>query len=203
MPYFVDGHRRNCAFVIGDDGNIKTQYAQISESRSGLFHAGSNTKAMWFELKGVRSIVTIGEDVNMIEIGDLAANRGMYLHFHITYETCSSPEEVTLFKQKHLLTLMYAKYGAVVNTTNASGLYSLSLPTGGISMIVSREGGHNKPATCGLEYHLPYQTSIAKSANSAESKQKKQGSERLVRLDKGRHIVDKVNRAIRIYRLAV
>lgn len=169
MPYFVDGHMVNCAFVIGDNGNIKTQYAQISKSCTGLFRAGSSTKAMWFELKGVHSIVTIGDDVNMIEIGDLAANQGMYLHFHITYETCSSPEEVTLFKQKHLLMLMYAKYGAVVNAADASSLSNPSVPAGGLSMIVSREGGHNKPAPGGLEYYLPYQTSIAKSAGSAES----------------------------------
>jgi predicted amidohydrolase len=169
MPYFVDGYRRNCAFVLDDDGSIKTCYAQISETRAGLFRAGSSTKAMWFELKGVRSIVTIGDDANMVEIGDLAANRGMYLHFHITYEACSSAEEVTLFKQKHLLMLMYAKYGAVVNAANASGLSNPGSPAGGMSMIVSREGGHNKSAPSGLEYYLPYQTSIAKSAGSAET----------------------------------
>jgi predicted amidohydrolase len=143
--------------------------AQISESRTGLFRAGSSTKSIWFELKGVRSIVTIGEDVNMIEIGDLAANRGMSLHFHITYETCSSPEEITLFKQKNLLMLMYAEYGAVVNAADTSGLSNPSAPAGGLSMIVSREGGHNKPAPHGLEYYLPYQTSIVKSAGSGEA----------------------------------
>ncbi len=169
MPYFVDGYRRNCAFVIGDDGSIETRYAQISESRADLFRAGSSTKAMWFELKGVRSIVTIGDDVNMVEIGDLAANRGMYLHFHITYEACSSAKEITLFKQKHLLMLMYAKYGAVVNAADASNLSNPSSPAGGTSMIVSREGGHNKSAPGVLEYYLPYQTSIAGSAGSTET----------------------------------
>jgi predicted amidohydrolase len=169
MPYFVDGHRRNCAFVIGDDGNIKTRYAQISTGRAGLFRAGSSTKAMWFDLKGVQSIVTVGEDANFVEIGDFAANRGMYLHFHITYEACSSAEEATLFKQRHLLMLMYAKYGAVVNAAEASVLSNPSLSVGGMSMIVSREGGHNKPAPNGLEYYLPYQTSVAESAGSAET----------------------------------
>jgi len=36
-------------------------------------------------------------------------------------------------------------------------------------LIVSREGGHNKSAPNGLEYYLPYQTSIVKSAGSAEA----------------------------------
>ena len=93
----------------------------------------------------------------------------MYLHFHITYEACSSAEEATLFKQRHLLMLMYAKYGAVVNAANASGVSNPSSPATGMSMIVSREGGHNKSAPNGLEYYLPYQTSIAKSAGSAET----------------------------------
>jgi hypothetical protein len=93
----------------------------------------------------------------------------MYLHFHITYESCSSAEQAALFKQRHLLMLMYAKYGAVVNAANASGVRNRSLPAAGMSMIVSREGGHNKPAPSGLEYYLPYQTSIVKSAGSAET----------------------------------
>lgn len=169
MPYFVDGCRENYAFVIGDDGSIKTRYSQISASQSDVFRAGSSTKAMWFELNGVHSIVTIGEDVNFVEIGDLAADRGMVLHFHITHEACSSVEEVTFFKQKHLLMLMYAGFGAVVN---AAGTFDPSNPgssAGGMSMIVSREGGHNKPAPKGLEYYLPYQTSIVRSAGSAET----------------------------------
>ncbi len=156
MPYYIDGRRKNCAFVIGDDGSVKTRYDQISTIRDDVFQAGSNIKAMWFELEGVHSIVTIGEDTNFVEISDLAAARGMVLHFHITNETCTSTEEATLFKQKHLLMLMYAKCGVVVNA-------------GGMSMIVSREGGHNKPAPKGIEYYLPYQTSIAQSAGSAET----------------------------------
>ncbi|MFC1635931.1 carbon-nitrogen hydrolase family protein [Planctomycetota bacterium] len=169
MPYLIEGYRKNCAFVIDDDGNVKTRYAQISESRADLIQAGSSTKAMWFELKGVHAIVTIGQDVNFVEIGDLAASRGMYLHFHITNETCSSPEEVTLFKQRHLLMLMYAKYGAVVNAAGTLDLSNFISSAGGMSMIVSREGGHNKPAPDGLEYYLPYQTSVAESAGSTET----------------------------------
>jgi len=36
-------------------------------------------------------------------------------------------------------------------------------------MIVSREGGHNLPAPAGLEYYLPYETSIVTSASTRES----------------------------------
>lgn len=169
MPFYTDGHRENCAFVIGDDGNIRTQYAQLSTTRSDLFRPGLSARSMWFNLKGVYSIVTIGDDAQWIEIGDLAANRGMYLHFHISYEADSSPDAAVLRKQKNLLMLTYAKYGAIVNAARPSGLSNPSSLASGTSMIVSREGEHNKPCPGGIKYYLPYQTSIAESAGSEET----------------------------------
>ena len=124
---------------------------------------------MWFNLKGVYSIVTIGDDAKWIEIGDLAANRGMYLHFHISYEADPSQDAAVLRKQKNLLMLMYAKYGAIVNAADPSGLSNPSALASGTSMIVSREGGHNQPCPAGIKYYLPYQTSIAESAGPEET----------------------------------
>jgi len=169
MPFFADDHRENCALVIGNDGNIRTQYAQLRTTRSDLFRGGVSTRAMWFNLKGVYSIVTIGGDSQWVEIGDLAANRGMYLHFHISYEADSSPDAAVLRKQKNLLMLMYAKFGAVVNAARPSGLSNPSAPADGTSMILSREGGHNQPCPEGIKYYLPYQTSIAESAGPRET----------------------------------
>ncbi|UCG49867.1 MAG: hypothetical protein JSU94_08795 [Phycisphaerales bacterium] len=169
MPYFVDGRRMNCAFVIGDDGGIRTRYAQIVAKRADLFRGGTSTKAIWFELKGVHSIVTIGDDASSVEIADLAASRGMYLHFHIANEAYSSVEQAKLARQRNLLMLMYAKFGAVVNAAIPADMSDTSASAGGMSMIVSREGGHNRPAPAGLEYYLPYQTSIVKCAGSTET----------------------------------
>jgi len=169
MPCFVNGYRRNCAFVIADDGSIKTRYMQLRTTRSDLFRAGSSTRTMWFKLKGVHSIVTIGGDAGWVEIGDLAANRGMYMHFHISYEADASLDRAIIRKQRNLLMLSYAKYGAVVNASDAAELSNPSLSASGISMIVSREGGHNRPWPGGLEYYLPYQTSVVKSAGTAET----------------------------------
>jgi predicted amidohydrolase len=167
MP-IVTGHARyNGAVVIGDDGKVKTGYEQLVVSRTHLFQPGLSTKSMWFSLKGVPSIITVGDDANWVEIGDLAANRGMYLHFHISYESDASSEQATLRKQRNLLALRYARYGAVVNAADPSGLKNPSEPAGGMSMLVSREGGHNQPAPKGIEYYLPYQTSIVKSTGTA------------------------------------
>ncbi len=169
MPYLVAGVRRNCAFAIADDGSVKTHYAQIVARRSGLFRPGESTKAMWFTVKGVHSIVTIGDDADWVEIADLAANRGMYMHFHISYQADASADDATFRKQRNLLMLRYAKYGLVVNAADPSGLPNPSSPAHGISMIVSREGGHEQASPRGLEYYLPYQTSVVKSAGPEET----------------------------------
>jgi predicted amidohydrolase len=168
-PYFVNGERKNCAFVIGDDGSIKTRYDQLNVTRMDLFQPGSSIRNMWFQLKGVHSIVTIGEDSKWAEIDDLAANRGMYLHFHISYTADSSEDEAILRKQQNLMNLTCARYGAVVNAADPDGLPNPSSSASGASMIVSREGGHNKPAPDGIEHYLPYQTSVVKSAGSEET----------------------------------
>jgi hypothetical protein len=65
--------------------------------------------------------------------------------------------------------LTYAQYGAVVNAANPVRLPNPSAPAGGVSVIVSREGGHDKPAPDGLEHYLPYQTSVVRSAGSEET----------------------------------
>lgn len=169
MPYYIDGTRHNCAMVIGDDGNVKTCYAQIVSGRGTLFAPGRSLGSMWFKVKGVHSIVTIGDDADWIEIADLAANRGMYLHFHINYESYASADDATVSRQRNILILRYAKYAAAVNAADPSGLANPSSPASGASMIVSREGGHEQPAPPGIEYYLPYQTSIVKSAGSAEA----------------------------------
>ncbi|MHC4568361.1 MAG: nitrilase-related carbon-nitrogen hydrolase [Planctomycetota bacterium] len=169
MPCEVSGARRNCAFVIDDKGDVITRYAQMVSRRSALLAPGRSIGTMWFKVKGVQSIVTIGDDADWIEIADLAANRGMYLHFHISYESDTSADDTTVRKQRNLLMLRYARYGAVVNAADPSGLPKPSSPAHGVSMIVSREGGHDQASPAGIEYYLPYQTSVVKSAGAGET----------------------------------
>jgi predicted amidohydrolase len=166
-PIIADDARYNGAVVVGDDGIVKTRYAQLAVGRRDLFQTGQRAKSLWFRLKGVPSIVTVGNDANWVEIGDLAANRGMYMHFHISYESDASPEKAVLRKQRNLLALCYAGYGATVNAADPSGLKRPSGPADGISMIVSRQGGHNQPAPTDIEYYLPYQTSVVESAGES------------------------------------
>jgi len=166
-PLMVGNTRYNGAVVIGDDGTVQTRYAQLVVNRRDLFQPGRSTKSLWFSLKGVPSIVTVGNDANWVEIGDLAANRGMYMHLHISYESDVSADQAVLRKQRNLLALRYAGYGATVNAAGPSGLQQPSGPAGGMSMIVSRQGGHNQSAPEDIGYYLPYQTSVVKSVGEA------------------------------------
>ncbi len=169
MPYSVDGERKNCAVVIGDDGSVLTRYAQIATSRGELFGGGEDPGAMWFELKGVHSIVTIGHDADWVELGDLAATRGMCLRFHISYEADASEDDAILRRQRNLVAMSYAMFGAAVNAGDPSGLKNPSAPASGGSLITSREGGHDQAAPEGLEHYLPYQTSVVTSAGGGEA----------------------------------
>ena len=166
---FADGEQRtNSAIVFGPDGDVLTRYDQLNVKRTDLFSQGLSTIAMWFQINGVYAIVTIGEDSEWIELPDLASLRGMVIHFHITNEPAQSEEHALLRKEKNIDFLKYASYGTVVNAANRSKSSLNEDALYGGSMIVSREGGHNKPAPEGLEDYLPYQTSVAKSAGTEE-----------------------------------
>lgn len=160
-PWTANARRHNCAVVIGDDGQVETRYSQIVVDRDSLFYGGTSLQDMWFDVKGIPAIVTIGDDADWIEIGDLAACRGMSLHFHLTNDADGASNTAVLRKQRNLLALSYAQVGAVANVAGPGG--------GGESMIVSRVGGHNQPAPADLEYYLPYQTSVIASGKTGES----------------------------------
>ncbi len=168
-PAYDDGVRKNYAFVIDDQGNIATRYTQLATRPGDLFRPGSSARAMWFQVKGVHAIVTIGDDADWVEIADLAATRGMYLHFHLSYQADATSEEALLRRQKNLLLLSYAKFGLVVNAADPAGLSNPSMAAHGNSLTACREGGHNQPAPAGLEYYLPYQTSVVRSAVATEA----------------------------------
>ncbi len=76
MPHVEGARRWNSAFAVGPEGNLLTRYDQMVVDRRDLFEEGADTKAMWFRVKGVPAVVTIGSDARWNEIGELAAVRG-------------------------------------------------------------------------------------------------------------------------------
>jgi hypothetical protein len=93
-PSYVDGQRRNSAYAIGPDGALLTRYDQIVVSRPELFEGGMSTRAMWFQVNGIWSILTIGDDVIWNEMGELAALKGARLHCHLRHHRHLSQAEV-------------------------------------------------------------------------------------------------------------
>jgi predicted amidohydrolase len=86
-PWFHGDHRVNSAFAFGPDGTLLTRYDQLATDRPELFDAGHSTRAMWFQVNGNWSVVTIGQDGLWSEIAELAAWRGAVMHFHLANVT--------------------------------------------------------------------------------------------------------------------
>ena len=83
------GAGRNSAFVIGPDGNDLTRYDQLSAETPP--QPGSDPRAMWFRVKGVPAVVTVGKDALWTELSELAAVAGAQVHVHIDGDADDSP----------------------------------------------------------------------------------------------------------------
>lgn len=75
LVYLDDSH----AFVLGPDGRILARHR-------GLAEGGAEPATMWFRVKGVPAVVTVGRDALWNEIAELAAFAGARLHLHLTNE---------------------------------------------------------------------------------------------------------------------
>lgn len=98
MPWIVSGKVRNSAFVIAPDGSVLTRYDQMSASPDGPYEPGSDPSAMWFQVNGVWSIVTVGRDHLWDEIAELAALRGAQVVVNLNHDR-TDPERRDVFWQ--------------------------------------------------------------------------------------------------------
>lgn len=86
----ADGGPRNSAFVIGPEGSVLTRYDQLSASLP--FQAGTDAAAMWFTVKGVPAVVTVGKDALWTELAELAAVAGARIHVHLDNDPATGTE---------------------------------------------------------------------------------------------------------------
>jgi D-alanyl-D-alanine dipeptidase len=107
----------NAAFVVGPDGALLTRYDQLVVDRADLFAPGASSKAMWFEVRGVPAVVTVGGDALWSEIAELAAVRGASLHLHLAHDLDDSGRGRLLRKQ---LWVNLASYRTLTVTVNAA-----------------------------------------------------------------------------------
>ena len=99
-PSYAGDQRYNSAYAIGPDGNILTRYDQIVVNSPNVFQGGLSTKDMWFQVNGVWSILTIGDDIIWNEMAELAALKGARLHCHLENNRNLSPAEALLREQQ-------------------------------------------------------------------------------------------------------
>jgi predicted amidohydrolase len=86
----VEGGRRNSAYVIGPDGAVLTRYDQLSAVHP--FQPGTDPQAMWFRVKGVPAVVTVGGDALWTELAELAAVAGAQIVVHIDNDGATERE---------------------------------------------------------------------------------------------------------------
>lgn len=116
MPVKEGGSWRNSGFVVGPKGEVLTRYDQISAKQP--FKAGERAVSMWFELKGVPGVVTIGRDGLWNEIAELAAVAGARLHVHLSRERVSGQEGVMRRRQ---IVATLASFSTLTVAANAGG----------------------------------------------------------------------------------
>jgi predicted amidohydrolase len=75
--------RRDSGVVLGPHGALLTRYDALAVDERGPFEPGRNAAAMWFEVRGVPAVVTVGGDVLWNEIAELAAIGGAQIHCHL------------------------------------------------------------------------------------------------------------------------
>lgn len=90
MEHRRDGTPRNSAFVIGPDGTVLTRYDQLSAASP--FQPGDDPSAMWFRVKGVPAVVTIGRDALWTELAELAAVAGTQIHVHLDHDPATDQD---------------------------------------------------------------------------------------------------------------
>jgi len=108
----------NSAFVIGPDGTVLTRYDQLSAD--GRFQPGTDAASMWFSVKGVPAIVTIGRDALWTEISELAAVSGAQLHVHLENVPCQSEESDLKRLQVWATMATFRTFTAVANVCGSS-----------------------------------------------------------------------------------
>jgi hypothetical protein len=108
--------KRNSAFVIGPDGAVLTRYDQLAAGAS--FEPGMNPASMWFRVRGVPAVVTIGRDGLWSEIAELAAVAGAQVHIHITNEP---PSERLLQVWSNLASFL--TFSVTVNAQGGSAIW--------------------------------------------------------------------------------
>jgi predicted amidohydrolase len=148
--------KRNSAFVIGPEGTVLTRYDQLAASAP--FEPGTNPAAMWFRVRGVPAVVTIGRDGLWSEIAELAAVAGAQVHIHIANEP---PSERLLQVWANLASFL--TFTATVNARGGSAIWD------DLSTLEERRAAAKEevsPDIGGVEVFSPFSANLVVKAGT-------------------------------------
>jgi len=168
MPHVGGATRKNSAFVAGPDGTVVTRYDQMVVDRRDLFAEGSDAKSMWFKVKGVPAIVTIGSDARWNEIGELAAVRGSQLLFNLSYDEEVSDAATQRRTQLWVQLASFCTFSATVNAADPQDVARPSIPANGGSCLWEDFNGHRKKPARPVEVFSQYSACRIASAGRQE-----------------------------------
>ncbi len=124
MPWREKNGRRNCALVLDPEGKVLARHAQMVVDRPDLFVPGTQTRTMWFRIKGVPAVVTLGQrEALWSEIAELAAVRGAQIHVHLSYDTDITTQAALLRRQLYVNLATFNTFAATVNATGETAIW--------------------------------------------------------------------------------
>jgi predicted amidohydrolase len=135
LPWLDSDKRQNCAVAIGPDGTLLTRYPQLVVDRPKLFAAGTSSRSMWFDVKGVPCVMSVGHDALWSEMAEMAACRGAQVHLHLAYDRDTSPAGRLKRDQLWVNLASFRTFTATVNAASPAGLAEPSEPASGGSAI--------------------------------------------------------------------
>ena len=121
MPALAHGVRTNCVYVIGPDGALLARHAQVVVDRPELFAPGAEAATMWWSLKGVPAVVSVGAEALWSELAELAAVRGALIHLQVCNETETSAAAALLRRQRWACLASFRTLTATVNAASPAG----------------------------------------------------------------------------------
>jgi len=169
MPRVEGARRWNSAFAVGPNGDLLTRYDQMVVDFPEAFEEGTNAKSMWFSVKGVPAIVTIGADARWNEIGELAAVRGAQLLFNLYYGGDESEANTLRRTQFWVQLASFCTFSATVNAADPQGLTRPSASANGGSCLWEDFDGHRKKPAGPVEVFSQYSACRVVSAGRRET----------------------------------
>jgi predicted amidohydrolase len=168
MPHVEGTKRWNSAFAVGPEGSLLTRYDQMVVDRRDLFEEGADVKSVWFRVKGVPAVVTIGSDARWNEIGELAAVRGAQLLFNLSYDGNTSDDATLQRTQFWVQLASFCTFSATVNAADPRGLARPSVIANGGSCLWEDFNGHRKQPAGNVEVFSQYSACRVVSAGRQE-----------------------------------